>query len=79
MKLEVDTVRFATAELLENLKKMDLLRDFLIERQEEIEKYNNENGFIGEKAVNSRKQTNLGLFRRYVEYYLKNNPEVNQK
>ncbi len=79
IRLEVDSVDFASPELMERLKKINLLKGFLEERQVEIEKYNNENGFVGESAINARRQTNLGLFRRYVEYYLKNNPGINQK
>jgi miniconductance mechanosensitive channel len=29
--------------------------------------------------LNKRRQTNLGLFRRYIEYYLKNNTHINSE
>lgn len=79
MKIQVSSVRFASPELIQDLKKIAILEDFIITRQTEIQKYNEEHGFIGEKAINGRKQTNLGLFRKYVHYYLARNEEINKE
>jgi len=77
LRIQLSTVKFASPELIEDLKKIDVLNDFVTKRQAEIEKYNEENGFLGENAVNGRKQTNLGLFRKYVQYYLMKKKEIN--
>ena len=77
--IEVDTVHFASEELINSLSKLKLLKEFIKERQAEIESYNEEHGFKGDELINARKQTNLGLFRRYVEYYLRHNVEINQE
>ena len=76
--IEVDTVHFASEELINRLSKLKLLKEFIKERQTEIESYNEEHGFKGDELINARKQTNLGLFRRYIEYYLRHNVEINQ-
>lgn len=78
VKININTVKFADDELLQRLKKIVVLEEFITKRQLEIEQYNIENGFIGENAVNGRRQTNLGIFRRYVEHYLKQKVEINQ-
>jgi miniconductance mechanosensitive channel len=75
--IQIDSVKFASVELLEKLKSIHLLSEFVPERQKEIEAYNVLHGFTGENAINGRRQTNLGLFRRYAEYYLINHPLVN--
>jgi miniconductance mechanosensitive channel len=77
--IQIDTVKFAEPELLEKLKSIQLLSEFVPKRQKEIEEYNILHGFTDEKAINGRKQTNLGLFRRYAEYYLINHPLVNHE
>lgn len=77
--IEIDSVRFADQELVNELKSFELLREFIEKRQKEIEDYNTANGFVGEKAINGRRQTNLGLFRRYLEHYLRKHQSVNQE
>jgi miniconductance mechanosensitive channel len=75
--IEVDTVKFASDELINTLSKIRILKEFIHERQLEIEVYNSTNGFVGDDIINARKQTNIGLFRRYLEYYLKHNSNIN--
>ncbi len=77
IKIQVSSVNFASDQLIDDLKKMDVLSDFIAKRQTEIAKYNEERGFVGENAINGRQQTNLGLFRKYVQYYLEKKEEIN--
>lgn len=79
LKIQISTVKFASPELIDRLRKIDLLKDFVEKRQAEIEKYNKEHGFVGENAINGRRQTNLGLFRKYVQYYLERRDEINSE
>lgn len=76
--IQIDSVKFVSPELLEKLKSIRLLSEFVPKRQKEIEDYNIDHGFVGENSINGRRQTNLGLFRRYAEYYLLNHPLVNK-
>lgn len=78
INVNISSVKFADEGLIEELKKIVVLKEFIETRQVEIKKYNEERGFIGENAVNARRQTNLGLFRRYIEYYLRHKSEINQ-
>ncbi len=74
--IQIDSVKFASPEMLEHLKQAQIMRSFIEERQTEIKLYNEQNG-IDPKSIQARKQTNIGLFRAYLVYYLKNNPNVN--
>ncbi len=78
VKINIDTIKFADEDLLDRLKNIKVLNEFITNRQEEIRKYNEENGFTGANAINGRKQTNLGIFRKYIEHYLKHKVEINQ-
>lgn len=77
--IHLDSVKFASKELLEKLKEIPSLKDFITKRELEIEKYNEIHGFVGKKQVYGRRQTNLGLFRNYIQYSLQRNPEINQE
>ncbi|MBU2019207.1 MAG: mechanosensitive ion channel family protein [Bacteroidetes bacterium] len=77
--LQISTIHFASNELIEKLKEISFLKQFIETRQKEIDQYNINNGLVGEKAINARRMTNIGLFRRYTEYYLKHHPLVNKE
>ncbi len=74
--IDQSSVKFCTPEMLERFKKIDLIKDYVNERAAEIEKYNQEKGVNTELAINGRRMTNLGTFRRYVTEYLKNHPKI---
>ena len=78
VNIQIDSIHFASEDLIQQLGKINILNNFIQEREKEIQAYNEKNGFVGEQAVNARKQTNIGLFRRYIEYYLQHNLEINQ-
>lgn len=77
INIQIDSIHFASEELIEKLKRIRILKDFIEEREKEIQEYNEIHGFKGEDAINARRQTNIGLYRRYIEYYLKHNENVN--
>jgi len=77
--IEVDSVKFASDELIGTIRQFRILKEFIKEREIEIETYNITHGFIGDEAINARRQTNIGLFRRYVEHYLKHSPSINNE
>lgn len=78
MFIQIDTIHFASDELLKKLSSIKVLEEYIKTTQEHIEAYNKENGFDEDESINARRQTNIGLFRMYVEKYLANHPEVNQ-
>jgi len=78
LNIKIDSIKFADDELIDKLSKVKLFSNFVIEQQKEVEAYNKEHGLLDEYQINARRPTNVGLFRRYVEYYLKNNPNIHQ-
>lgn len=77
--IDVSTVKFIDDEILERLKKIQLLKDYLEERTEEIKKFNKEKNIDDSVLVNGRRMTNLGTFREYLKRYLKNREDVDMR
>lgn len=75
--VQIDAIKFASTELMERLSKVKSLESFIQQREEEIKRYNKEHG-LDETQINARRQTNVGLFRKYLEYYLANHEQVHQ-
>jgi miniconductance mechanosensitive channel len=74
--IDLNSIEFCTDELLENLKKVSLLGNYLIEIHEEIEKYNLEQS---DHIINKRSLTNVGIFRKYINLYLEKNEHIHQE
>ncbi len=63
-------VKFCDENLLEKLKKVEVLSDFLKHKLAEIEGYNSQ--ITSDELINKRALTNIGVLRFYIEHYLKN-------
>ena len=76
--IDVDTVKFLDKPMLARLSKIDLLKDYLANKEKEITEYNKTHN-VQENMINGRHLTNLGTFRHYAEEYLKSRPFITQK
>lgn len=75
--IDMTTVHFADEAMLENFRKMDLLKDYVHQRQQEIDSENEARQInLSTTTVNGRRQTNLGIFRAYLVEYLRNHPKI---
>ncbi len=77
VSIDMKSVRFLNPELKEKLRKIQLIKDYIDQREEEITNFNLERNIDPEIPVNGRRMTNLGVFRRYIEAYLRQHPKVN--
>lgn len=75
--IDMNSITFCTSEMLEKYKKINYLRDYITEKQEEIKEYNQYGGEEGSLA-NGRHLTNVGVFRMYIQYFLNDNPYLNE-
>lgn len=74
--IDMKTIRFCDEAMIETFKKIDLLKSYLEEKLKEIEEYNKENKVGASTLINGRHLTNIGVFRKYVEQYLKNQSRI---
>ncbi len=76
--LDQNSVRFLVAAEVEQLRHFALLRDYLAQKESELETWNLMLLEQGAAPLNQRRLTNLGTFRAYVEIYLRHNPQIRQ-
>src|SRR5690554_1734508 len=79
LMLDQQTIGFIDQEELESLQRFSLLKDYLDEKLDEISKWNKELADAGQEVVNTRRVTNIGTFRAYVQRYLENHPGIHQE
>lgn len=79
LNIDLNTIKICSPEMLENFRNINILRDYIIKKEAEIEDYNAKqpNNNV-KKRSNYRGLTNIGVFRAYVEQYLRNHSKVNQ-
>tara|TARA_R110000796_G_scaffold63377_1_gene146533 strand:- start:2871 stop:4139 length:1269 start_codon:yes stop_codon:yes gene_type:complete len=76
--LDQQTVHFLDAEERQRLQRFGLLQDYLKEKQTEIDEWNEQLEEQGKEPVNTRRITNIGTFRAYVERYIKSHSGIHQ-
>lgn len=76
--IKQSSIRFIEEQELEGLKKIQLLSDYVERKQQEIVAYNTKKGADKSLAVNGRNLTNMGLYRKYIDNYLRNHSGVHQ-
>lgn len=79
LRIKQSSIRYVTDEELPRFKKIQELAPYIEKRSAEIQKHNQTIGANRELLINGRNFTNIGLFREYVEEYLRNNPTIDKK
>ena len=76
--IDISSITLCTPKMIENYKKINYIRDYIMEKEKEISSYNQHTQHTqGEKElINGRNLTNIGTFRAYIQFYLNNNPHL---
>ena len=78
MLLDQHSLHFLSAEEVQSLRRFRLLGEYLEQKEVEIREWNKALEAQGNDPVNSRRITNIGTFRAYVERYLRTHKGVHQ-
>lgn len=73
--IDMRTIKFCDREMIEKFKKIKIISEYVASKQLEIESFNKAKGIDHDKA-SRRNLTNVGVFRKYIEFYLNNHPQV---
>ena len=75
--IDITSIRHLDEGLMDALKEIDLIATFMNKRQGEIDNDNAGKDMKGASLLNGRRQTNIGLYRKYIEFYLSNHSGIN--
>lgn len=76
INIDMKSIKFCTPEMLDRFNTIIYLKKYIEERKQEIAKYNADNNIDESIVVNGRRMTNIGTFRKYLEFYLRNHPMI---
>jgi miniconductance mechanosensitive channel len=79
INFNMQSIKFCTPEMLERFRKIKIIRDYIDQKETELNAYNSENNIDDEVLINGKRQTNLGVFRAYLQAYLQNHPMIHQE
>jgi miniconductance mechanosensitive channel len=78
IRLDQNTVKFCTSEMIERYGKIDLIAEYVSSRQEHVNDYKRKHAPL-DSPLDGPQITNLEIFRAYIETYLKNHPQIYNK
>ena len=76
--LDQTSVRFLSPDEIDRLQRLLLLGQYLSNKQSELLSWNTELADAAQEPANTRRVTNIGTFRAYVEHYLRQHQGINQ-
>ncbi len=77
VNIDMTSISFCTPEMIEKFKKFQNIANYIIEKEEQIKLLNADISLDPTLIVNSRRQTNIGVFRAYLMAYLQNRQDIN--
>ena len=79
IKIDMKSIKFCTNSMIEKFRAIALLKEYIDEKVIEIEKENVKKSINNSDILNRRSLTNIGTFRAYIQFYLKNNPKIHNE
>ncbi|MCT4699853.1 mechanosensitive ion channel family protein [Tenacibaculum haliotis] len=77
--IKINSIDFLTDKDIEHYKKIALLTDYVTNAYNDVKQHNSEHNIDKSLLINGRNLTNFGLFRKYLDEYLKQHPKINQE
>lgn len=76
--INLSSIKFVDTAMRERFERFHLIKDFVTDRQQDIELYNSMHSIDTEELINGRRMTNVGVFRQYIETFLKSHKSIRQ-
>lgn len=76
--IKQSSIKFLSEKDIERFKKISLIKPYIEHRQKDIDKFNRLTEVNKEVQINGRNQTNLGVFRHYIDAFLNENSAINK-
>ncbi len=73
------SIKFLSPEDVERFKNIELVKPYIEHREKVIQKHNERVGANKSILINGRNQTNLGVYRKYIDAYIHESPAINKE
>ena len=78
VSIDMGSIHFCDSAMLNRFERFELIRDYVRQKEAEIIAYNKKKSISDEDIISGRRQTNVGIFRKYLEVYLLQHPMINK-
>jgi len=78
LNIRMESVKNLNQDEIIKLSKIQLISEYVIQRSEAINSYNQTNSIDKTLLINGRNLTNIGLFRKYMETYIEAHSAINK-
>lgn len=79
INIDMNSIKFCSPEMLERFKKFQQVSDYVAKTEKELEAFNKQYNIDNSVLVNGRRQTNIGVFRAYLQGYLENREDISKE
>ena len=77
--VDMVSIKFCSEAMLDKLRRIDLIQDYLEERISSIRAYQQEHADHYDSPLDGPQITNIEVFREYIVRYLKNRPDIHSE
>lgn len=76
--VNMTSIKYLSDEQVEELKKIQLISEYLNTKQTELNSFNKDHNINKELLLNGRNLTNIGVFRKYIDTYINKHSAINK-
>ncbi|MEC8375273.1 MAG: mechanosensitive ion channel family protein [Pseudomonadota bacterium] len=76
--IDIHSIKLCDNNMLERLSGIRFINDYIEKKKTELRDYHRDMSIDESDLLNSRRLTNIGTFRAYLEAYLRKHPSINQ-
>jgi len=77
--IDIHSIKLCDNNMLERLSGIRFINDYIEKKKTELRDYHRDMSIDESDLLNSRRLTNIGTFRAYLEAYLRKHPNINQE
>ncbi len=77
--IDVHSIKLCDNDMLERFSKIRYINEYIEKKKNELRAYHRDYSIDESDLLNSRRLTNIGTFRAYLEAYLRKHPDINQE
>tara|TARA_R110000751_G_C13795394_1_gene483471 strand:- start:104345 stop:105586 length:1242 start_codon:yes stop_codon:yes gene_type:complete len=78
LNIDIQSIRFCDQDMLDEFAKIRYIKNYIQGKLEKLQRFHSEQHIDTTDLVNSRRLTNIGTLRAYMQAYLENHPDINK-